>query len=364
MTWISLADHRERRSSLKGLGVDRHDEPLLDAGQSTTLDTGSIVFETQIAPDDRPKVLFSYKAENGALRGLTFQAIPGGGVALVHEFGAATTHAALQPSGVGRTDTVRVTYSWSAPDNWARLAVERPGESTFASEFLDCPKAPLLSDLRDMMMGRGLQTFARDVVFAALSTKIEPLGPTPTLAPDTPIATPMGYKSVRNLKRGDTVYASNGDVMPVLHTLSRTVPARGSFAPVRLRAPYFGLQRDVIVAPDQRIVLDGSDVEYLFGEEAVLVPARHLVNGFAGAQASTGPVMPYTQIILPGHETVLAAGAPLNSLYVGRIRRKPDALAQSLLAGIDRNSLPEHGQEAHKVLKWFEAIQVATNRAA
>jgi hypothetical protein len=60
----------------------------------------------------------------------------------------------------------------------------------------------------------------------------------------------------------------------------------------------------------------------------------------------------------------MVAGAPMNSLYIGRIRRKPDDLAQSLLAGIDRNALPEHGREAFKVLKWFEAIQVASSRAA
>lgn len=364
MTWIALADHRERRFSLKGLGVDRSDTPVLASEGEVVLPVGSLVFETQIAPDERPKVLLGFSRDTPEQRSLTFQAIPGGGIALVQVQGASVTHAALQHVSTSRADVLRVTYSWDANANWGRLTVERPEEEKRLSTFVECPRPLVLEDLRDMMMGRGDQTLAGDVIYAALSDQIEPVGPTPTLAPDTPIATPMGYKAARNLKRGDTVYVRGGDIVPVLQTVTRTVPARGSFAPVRLRAPYFGLQQDVIVAPEQRILLDGSAVEYLFAEEAVLAPARHLVNGFAALPASAGPVVPYTQLILPGHEPIMAAGAPMDSLYIGRIRRKPDDLAQSLLAHMDRNSLPEHACQSHKVLKWFEAIQVATSRAA
>jgi len=70
-------------------------------------------------------------------------------------------------------------------------------------------------------------------------------------------------------------------VVPVLQTATRTVPARGSFAPIRMRAPYFGLQDDIIISPEQHVVIDGPEVEYLFSCEKVLTPARNLVNGFA-----------------------------------------------------------------------------------
>ncbi len=364
MTWIALADHRERRFSLKGLGMDRKAEPVLAAGTDRILAVGSLMFETQIAPDDRPKVLLGFNVTTPHQRSLTFQAIPGGGIALVQVYGQDVTHAALQHVSSSRADVLRVTYSWDAPKGWAQLTVERPEENTLVTTQVDTPRPLNLSDLRDMMMGRGNHTLANDVLYAALSDQVEPVGPMPTMAPDTPIATPMGYKAARNLKRGDTVYVRGGDIVPVLQTVSRTVPARGSFAPVRLRAPYFGLQQDVIVSPEQRIVLDGSAVEYLFSEEAVLAPARHLVNGFAAMQAHAGPVMPYTQLVLPGHEPLLAAGAPMDSLYIGRIRRKTQDLANSLMADMDRTSLPEHGRESFKVLKWFEAIQIATSRAA
>ena len=61
---------------------------------------------------------------------------------------------------------------------------------------------------------------------------------------------------------------------------------------------------------------------------------------------------------------MLAAGTPAESLYIGSLRRQPVQMASSVLAGFDRNLLPEHGQPAHPVLKWFEAITLASRRAA
>jgi hypothetical protein len=214
------------------------------------------------------------------------------------------------------------------------------------------------------MLGGAGQVFAPEIIFAALSDEIEPVGPMPTLLPNTPVATPWGYHDVGQLKRGDTVMTCNSGVVPVVHRISRTVPARGSFRPLRLRAPYFGLQQDIIVSPEHRLLIDGPEVEYLFGQEAVLVPARHLVNGFTAFAEAAGPTVCYTQLLLPRHETLLAAGTSLESLYVGRIRRQAGALSTSLLRGFDRSGLPEHGKPSHQVLRQFEAIHLAKRRAA
>jgi hypothetical protein len=70
------------------------------------------------------------------------------------------------------------------------------------------------------------------------------------------------------------------------------------------------------------LIILGSDVEYTFGQEAVLVPARHLVNGFAARYEPTGSTVTYTHLLLPEHETLLVAGSSFESLYIGRIRRK------------------------------------------
>ncbi len=364
MTWLAVADHKERRFSLRGVGEDRTDHRLHPGDPDYAPQCGSLMFETRLSPDGRPQVLLSFSHSWPGQRSLTFQAIPGGGISMVQVTGENIAHAALTHGVPGRTDVLRVTFSWDCGRGFARLSVERPEEDQVASVMISDVRPVRLQDLRDMLLGKGDQIFARDVVFAALSDRVEPVGPMPGLAPEAMVATPGGYREAAHLRRGDTVITRTGDIVPVLHTVSRRVPARGSFAPVRLRAPYFGLRDDVVTAPGQRLVIDGPEVEYLFNEEAVLVPARHLVNGFAALPAEPVPVQTYTQLILPAHEAVLVAGTAMESLNIGRIRRYPERLAATLLAETDRSTLPEHGHAACKVLRWFEAIHLARQRAA
>jgi len=363
MTWLALCDHDERRLSLRGLGTDKKPAPLMQDDPGALLTRGSIVFETRLSADGRPQVLFAYKDTYPELRSLTFQAIPGGGIAMVQVQGEHICHAAISHAKAGRTDVARITYAWDADQNWGRMTLEKPEETQVTSVYVENPCPLSLEDIRGLMLGRSDQTFSTDMVFAALSDQIEPVGPMPTLLPDTPLATPWGYKPADKLRRGDTVLTRDDGVVPILQKVKRMVPARGSYHPIRLRAPYFGLQQDIIVSPDQRLIIDGPEVEYLFGQEAVLVPARHLVNGFAALKEPCGPTISYTQLILPRHETLIAAGTWVESLYIGRIRRNSEHLVGSLLHSFDRSLLPEHPRPAHHVLRWYDAIHLARRRA-
>ncbi len=364
MTWLALTDHSDRRLSLRGLGHEKRTAAILADVPGQVLTRGSIVFETQVAEDSKPQVLFGFTNPHPSHRSLVFQAIPGGGVAMVHVQGAQIAHAAIAHKNTGRAEVLRLTYAWDTKYNWGRLTLEQTGEAALTSVAVENPLPVTLEDARDLMLGRGSHDYAPDMIFAALSDQIEPIGVSPTLSPETPIATPWGYRNAGTLKRGDTVFTAEGDVVPVLQTVSRSVPARGSFAPIRMRAPYFGLQDDIVIAPEQHVVIDGPEVEYLFSCEKVLTPARHLVNGFAARTEPCGHLIRYTQLILPGHETIMAGGAPLESMYIGRIRRDTHQLASSVMFGVDRNDLPEHRAPSHKVLKWYEAIHLAKRRAA
>jgi hypothetical protein len=364
VAWLGLTDARERRFSLRGIGHDRLNRRRHDDGPDYVLTRGSLMFETRVTPDGRPQMLLGFDHGWPDQRSLTFQAIPGGGISMVQVQGEHIAHAAVQHQVSARTDVLRITFSWDVSRRWAQMTVERPEEDLTTTVEVAHVRPIALQDLRDMLMGRGGRTFAHDVLFAALSDQIEPVGPQPGLGADAMVATPYGYRSVDTLQRGDTVIDRQGAVVPVLHKVDRCVPARGSFAPIRLRAPYFGLAEDAIVAPDQQIVIDGPEVEYLFSQEAVLTPARHLVNGFAARAEEAGPTYRYVQLILPGHEALNVAGTAMESLYIGRIRRKASHLQHSVLRGIDRNELPEHSRASLKVLKWFEAIHLARQRAA
>lgn len=365
MTWLAVVDHEERRLSLRGLGIDSQPVPQVEDKPGTLLTRGTLVFETHpVVDDERKEKLFGFEAAAPWPRALYFEAVPGGGVRLTQTNGSTTTTAEVRRTDEVRRDVLRVTYAWDSVAKWGRLTLEQPEETHIIHADVPAPVPLCLHDLRTLMLGGRGQTFAPDMIFAAFSDDIEPVGPMPSLMPQTPVATPWGYRAVGALQRGDTVTTQGSGVVPVVHRVDRTVPARGSFAPIRIRAPYFGLVDDIIVSPEQRLLIDGPEVEYLFGQEAVLVPARHLVNGFTAHPEPSGPVTTYQQLLLPRHESLMAAGTAVESLYIGRIRRHRDALCTSVLRGLDRSGLPEHGRPSHQVLRQFEAIHLARRRAA
>lgn len=365
MTWLAVTDHDERKLSLRGLGSNSHPTPRLEDRPDTLLTRGTLVFETHpVVNDSRSEPLFGFSAKAPWPRALLFSSIPGGGVRLSQRNGATQTSAEVRRTDEVRRDVLRVTYAWDSIAKWGRLTLEQPEETHAVSANVDHPAPICLHDLRTLMLGGRDQIFAPDMIFAAFSDEVEPVGPMPTLLPQTPLATPWGYTNLGDLQRGDTVTTQGAGVVPVIHMVKRTVPARGSFAPLRIRAPYFGLVEDIIVSPEQRLLIDGPEVEYLFGQEAVLVPARHLVNGFTAHPEPCGPTVTYAQVLLPRHETLLAAGTAVESLYVGRIRRRGEDLSASVLRGLDRSGLPEHGRPSHQVLRQFEAIHLARRRAA
>lgn len=328
------------------------------------LPRGSIVVETRLSPEGRPQKLFDLKRSHPWPANISLQAIPGDGIAIILSQGNDLFHKVLRHQCEGRTDVLRVTFSWDAPARWGRLAIEQPENDFVLSVATPAPPPLMIDDLRVLAQKPQLRQIDRDLSFIAVSDRIEPVGPMPKLTASVPVATPRGYVPAGDLKRGDTVFAASGDIVPVLHNIRRIVPALGRFTPVRLRAPYFGLRRDIATGSELRLCIDGSEVEYLFGTEAVLCPARHLVNGTAAVWEEGHHLVEYVHPVLPMGEVIDCAGTLAESLYLGRIRRKPEALAASLLARLPRHELPEHRPPAWPVLKPFEAITLAENRAA
>ncbi len=362
MTWIGLSDRNGSTFSASGIGAEG---PMVPPNPDAILARGSILIETRLSPDGGPQTLLSCSKASPWPAAFSVQAIPGGGVAVVAgQPGRDLFHMALSDASVGRADVLRITYSWDAPARCGRLALERP-ESGYVSlaEAQSPPPLPLAL-LRAMVRPTDLRRVDADLIYFAISDEIEPVGPMPAMTEATPIRTARGTMPLRCLRRGDVVETLHSGLQPVLDVPGRTVPARGSFRPVRLRAPYFGLTEDIVVAPEQRLLLSGSDVEYLFGREGVLVAARHLATGSAALYETDQTLVRYSQPLLPAHETLNCAGTSLESLYIGRLRRKPAQLAASLLSGYGRATLPEHTHASYRLLKPYEAITLVEMRAA
>lgn len=357
MTWIAISGGPEPWVSARHFAPRR-------SQRSRYMPRGSLVLESRLTAAGAPQELLSYNRDHPWPGRISVQSIPGGGVALVVSQGDDVFHAVIEPDREERTDIVRITYSWDAPARWSRLAVERPEKGTVRMVEVANPLPIMVEDIYAMTRRPALTHRDPELVFFAVSNDIERLGPMATLSTSVPVETGGGLRLVGELKRGDTVRTRDAGLVPVLQTVERIVPALGSFQPVRLRAPYFGLTRDVVVAAHQRLVIGGSEVEYLFGREAVLIPALALVNNRAAVFETGHRLVRYRQLLLPGHAAFLTAGAALESLYIGRLRRHPDRQARTLLADFPSHSLPEHHRTFYQVLKPFEAITLAEARAA
>lgn len=195
--------------------------------------------------------------------------------------------------------------------------------------------------------------------FVAFSDRIEPLWLRSGLLAGTPVETTLGPVPVEKLRLGDMVETAESGPQPVRFISARTVPALGGFRPIRLRAPFFGLEQDILVAPDHRIRLGDDDSAYILGEDEVLLEARHLVNGRAARRDGKAPLVTYYQVLLDMHDCLMHGGLWAESLYVPPEAHDPDILAASTLADIPPGAIPLHRGYARRTLADFEARTLA-----
>jgi hypothetical protein len=114
-----------------------------------------------------------------------------------------------------------------------------------------------------------------------------------------------------HLRPGDLIATADGGLLPLRRTRLLDLPTCGSFAPVILRAPFFGASHDLLVSSDQRLVLSGSEVEYLFNEEQVLVEAGALVDGRTALAEQRRAVASVLALEFDHPTLLLADGCPL-----------------------------------------------------
>ncbi len=88
------------------------------------------------------------------------------------------------------------------------------------------------------------------------------------LHPRTRIRTPDGPAAIGDLSIGSTVLNPDGNTSTIRNILTAPTTRRG----LRLRAPYFGLDQDLVVGINHRLTMTSEAAEYLFGVETVSLP--------------------------------------------------------------------------------------------
>lgn len=152
---------------------------------------------------------------------------------------------------------------------------------------------------------------------------VDDLGP-PCFVAGTLIDTPEGPRAVEDLNVGDLVMTRDNGPQKVLWTGCRVVAGQGDLAPIRFAPNALGNELELLVSPQHRMLITGWRAELLFGEDEVLVAAKHLVNGDMIHVMSTRQVS-YHHLLFDQHEIVFSNGIPSESFHPGETILDGDA---------------------------------------
>ncbi len=174
----------------------------------------------------------------------------------------------------------------------------------------------------------------------------------------TRIATPDGLRRIEDFTEGDQVLTRDHGPQPILWIGRRTSAADSDHAPIRICKGALGNHADLLVSPQHRMLIDGWRAELYFGQDEVLVAAKHLVAGNDRIHVQKMPTVDYMHLLLDGHQLIWAEGTACESFDPGGdlalndpgIRHEITALHPGL---IDPAAGP--GRTARRVLKASEA---------
>lgn len=184
-------------------------------------------------------------------------------------------------------------------------------------------------------------------------------------AAGTLIETPGGPRFVESLHEGDAVNTLDDGPQPILWIGHVRVPGDGVNTPIRIKRGALGNIRDLWVSPNHRMLMRGSKAELLFGEDEVLVAAKHLVNGTT-IFPEPRPVVEYWHFLCEAHQVVFAEGCATETLYPGSVALDSiEADAQDEILGLLQETerlILESGM-ARYTLKRHEAIAFVSDAA-
>jgi len=147
----------------------------------------------------------------------------------------------------------------------------------------------------------------------------------PCFTKGTQIDTPEGPAPVETLAVGDLVCTRDSRFQPIRWigsvSLSRKqLAADPSLRPIRIRAGAFGPDqpsRTMLLSPQHRLLLSGSQITLLFAESEVLVAAKDLVDGGAVSVITPPDGITYFHFMFDRHEIVQADGLEAESFRPG-----------------------------------------------
>lgn len=148
----------------------------------------------------------------------------------------------------------------------------------------------------------------------------------PCFTPGSMVSTPTGLILVENLKVGDSVMTRDNGLQDVRwigrKDLTRgTLAADARFRPIRIRKGALGGDmplQDMMVSPNHRMLITGPSLAMNFGEEEMLVAAKHLV-GLPGIEIVAARDVSYVHLLCDRHEVLMVDGTWTESFQPGNV---------------------------------------------
>lgn len=358
--WIGMRD----ATGARGAPAVTHPDIGRPDAPDHILPRGTLMVEVHLEPRTGTRNLVRLSARDPWPVGLTLTIGPDGTFGLMQTQGQSHRAWRLGTDITGAEPTVIVTFVWDGPARRGSLSVHVPGRDAIFTTALAAPLPLTLRDAQRLMDGGPLCRLSSDLRWLAVADRPVPAGPMPVLGASAAIETPRGMRAVGTLRCGDTVLTCKGKTAQVRWTGAVELPALGHFAPLLLRAPYLRVHSDLVVSRDARLVLRGSEVDYLFGHETVSARVCDLVDGRSVRVATAEPTVVYHHLVLDDHAAFLANGAAIESLDVAPLLDCPAARAVSMIAEVPMEILPRGPRLSHPLLRTYEATTLRRMRAA
>lgn len=350
MGWLIACEHGGsggvRRSFSNGTLAGRRD---------ALLSHGSLVVEVELHKGVlRPVQLIRYDRMAGWDRQFTLYLNADGSVSVDHRQAQARAYVRVSRAS-RRPGRMRITYSWDGPERLGLLTLECVETGAISQAVQKDPLPMQMRDAEALATGAPQSRIDPVVVSVALADIWQRIGPAPTIAAGASVMTPKGYRRIESLRLGDGVTTQSGEVLPLRWIVTQYRPGLGFSTPVRLRSPYFGLNRDLTLAALHQVQAAGPDTAHILGRDRAMIEAGR-IQGHPGAELDTSrAIIPYHQLLFDEHAVIDVDGLWTESLFIGALRRSPEIVGASHLAEIGADALPVHRRTASPRLMDFES---------
>lgn len=144
------------------------------------------------------------------------------------------------------------------------------------------------------------------------------------------VSTIQGPRPIDSLRPGDELLDDDGAPHALRWIEARPRLCLGRTAPICLRAPYFGLMRDLVVTPQTRLLQTGPVVDYLCGTDSVLATAADMATGRAVLRDRSKPMRIFYHMMLDDPACIRVENSPIETSHLGDVMALGDqSISQS-----------------------------------